>query len=127
MQSSMERFATRFFAMLDRRDGRLVCCNAGHPAPAILRGAHDVAELRSEERRVGKECRSRWSPYHYKKKNPDLDRTFHGPDDKLGLDFSPAVKVCYDFTKKVSVFFFQAEDGIRLRNVTGVQTCALPI
>src|SRR5690349_25137666 len=23
---------------------------------------------RSEERRVGKECRSRWSPYHYKKK-----------------------------------------------------------
>src|SRR3712207_6959235 len=22
---------------------------------------------RSEERRVGKECRSRWSPYHYKK------------------------------------------------------------
>src|SRR3989475_9205205 len=22
------------------------------------------AELRSEERRVGKECRSRWSPYH---------------------------------------------------------------
>src|SRR5258708_37122421 len=24
--------------------------------------------LRSEERRVGKECRCRWSPYHYKKK-----------------------------------------------------------
>ena len=23
-----------------------------------------VAEARSEERRVGKECRSRWSPYH---------------------------------------------------------------
>src|SRR5699024_11414415 len=26
-----------------------------------------------------------------------------------------------------SIFFFQAEDGIRDRNVTGVQTCALPI
>src|SRR5699024_6587283 len=26
-----------------------------------------------------------------------------------------------------SFFFFQAEDGIRFRNVTGVQTCALPI
>ena len=26
-----------------------------------------------------------------------------------------------------SVFFFQAEDGIRDRLVTGVQTCALPI
>src|SRR5438874_11927599 len=24
--------------------------------------------IRSEERRVGKECRSRWSPYHEKKK-----------------------------------------------------------
>ena len=23
-----------------------------------------IAVLRSEERRVGKECRSRWSPYH---------------------------------------------------------------
>src|SRR5699024_11488553 len=28
---------------------------------------------------------------------------------------------CYFF------FFLQAEDGIRYRNVTGVQTCALPI
>src|SRR5207249_3860862 len=27
----------------------------------------------------------------------------------------------------VTIFFFQAEDGIRDRNVTGVQTCALPI
>ena len=25
------------------------------------------------------------------------------------------------------VFFFQAEDGIRVWSVTGVQTCALPI
>src|SRR5256885_11301129 len=25
---------------------------------------NDVINLRSEERRVGKECRSRWSPYH---------------------------------------------------------------
>ena len=24
----------------------------------------DAKRLRSEERRVGKECRSRWSPYH---------------------------------------------------------------
>ena len=24
----------------------------------------DMAWIRSEERRVGKECRSRWSPYH---------------------------------------------------------------
>src|SRR5260221_4031832 len=25
---------------------------------------YEDVELRSEERRVGKECRSRWSPYH---------------------------------------------------------------
>ena len=29
-----------------------------------ITGSYDVAVLRSEERRVGKECRSRWSPYH---------------------------------------------------------------
>ena len=34
--------------------------------------------------------------------NPALERTFHGPDVKLGLDFAPAVKVSYDFTKKVT-------------------------
>src|SRR2546430_10214395 len=28
----------------------------------------DLSYIRSEERRVGKECRSRWSPYHLKKK-----------------------------------------------------------
>src|SRR3712207_1433920 len=35
--------------------------NAGHVAVARLQAAGAV---RSEERRVGKECRSRWSPYH---------------------------------------------------------------
>src|SRR2546429_6634156 len=32
-----------------------------------------------------------------------------------------------DVREPVSVFFFQAEDGIRDVAVTGVQTCALPI
>ena len=50
--------------------GRL-CCHCG--SPAILRSAEGLcrthrpgamAYVRSEERRVGKECRSRWSPYH---------------------------------------------------------------
>ena len=31
----------------------------------IHRGVYELsAKARSEERRVGKECRSRWSPYH---------------------------------------------------------------
>ena len=34
-------------------------------AEATLNAFVDVVtEARSEERRVGKECRSRWSPYH---------------------------------------------------------------
>src|SRR2546425_235807 len=40
------------------------------PMPALAGAATDAAlglgafAVRSEERRVGKECRSRWSPYH---------------------------------------------------------------
>src|SRR5260370_4808 len=35
------------------------------PFNAILVGANALLNVgRSEERRVGKECRSRWSPYH---------------------------------------------------------------
>ena len=35
---------------------------------APVEGGSDAApRQRSEERRVGKECRSRWSPYHSKK------------------------------------------------------------
>src|SRR2546430_8219173 len=32
--------------------------------PAAVLTALQPAAIRSEERRVGKECRSRWSPYH---------------------------------------------------------------
>ena len=44
-----------------------------HSAPSVFQRSLDSMELmkeadtallRSEERRVGKECRSRWSPYH---------------------------------------------------------------
>src|SRR3712207_8112811 len=33
-------------------------------APSYHRATVTQVSLRSEERRVGKECRSRWSPYH---------------------------------------------------------------
>ena len=40
--------------------------NAAIVASALAKGTPARAReaLRSEERRVGKECRSRWSPYH---------------------------------------------------------------
>ena len=34
---------------------------APEDAPALVK---KIGKTRSEERRVGKECRSRWSPYH---------------------------------------------------------------
>jgi hypothetical protein len=34
--------------------------------------------------------------------NPALERTWHGPDVNLGLDFAPGVKVSWDFTKVVT-------------------------
>src|SRR5260221_14527304 len=53
--------------------GVIVCCaDAASRATAVARAARRAERkgresgtaLRSEERRVGKECRSRWSPYH---------------------------------------------------------------
>jgi len=65
--------------VLARKDGNWVIVNRNN-TPADSRGVRrliealqnervtrfveDVASNRSEERRVGKECRSRWSPYH---------------------------------------------------------------
>src|SRR3546814_15182521 len=56
--------------------GRLRCSVCGHRPGAIRLGWTLASRERSEERRVGNECvstfRSRWSPYHYKKKNSPL-------------------------------------------------------
>src|SRR5690348_17738053 len=41
---------------------------------ACVRGRDRRGRLRSEERRVGKECRSRWSPYHEKKNRKNKRR-----------------------------------------------------
>jgi hypothetical protein len=46
--------------------------------------------------------------------NPALERTLHGPDVKEGLGFSPAVKVSYDFTPKISGGFEYYADYGRL-------------
>jgi len=35
-----------------------------HSVGKVLENYRDAEPVRSEERRVGKECRSRWSPYH---------------------------------------------------------------
>ena len=64
------------FANKQKADMKYVVCNADEGDPgafmdrSIMEGdPHSIVEAmavcgRSEERRVGKECRSRWSPYH---------------------------------------------------------------
>ena len=39
-----------------------ICCGSFSDVKTAYENGAD--DLRSEERRVGKECRSRWSPYH---------------------------------------------------------------
>src|SRR6266496_4979779 len=61
---------------------------ARHLGGLQLEGGPQERDGRSEERRVGKECRSRWSPYHLKKK-----KYYHYLNDESGRnDFIYAVK-----------------------------------
>ena len=54
----MIQFLGTFGAVLTEHVGDTVLTAEGDDGP------NDRAIHRSEERRVGKECRSRWSPYH---------------------------------------------------------------
>src|ERR1039458_10626637 len=59
-------------ASLARGEGRRITTHEVHRVSSTLRHvflSYRLAGMpRSEERRVGKECRSRWSPYHLKKR-----------------------------------------------------------
>ena len=57
-QSVTAREAAELYGIAVGRGG-MACCpfhDDRHPSMKV--------DTRSEERRVGKECRSRWSPYH---------------------------------------------------------------
>ena len=45
-------------------DGHILRLVVGQAQVAVGTQQRIFGQLRSEERRVGKECRSRWSPYH---------------------------------------------------------------
>ena len=57
--------STHACTLLESMRCGLRCCLAVAAGEGAGMGASDdLWEVRSEERRVGKECRSRWSPYH---------------------------------------------------------------
>src|SRR3546814_11608476 len=70
LQIARQHLHGRDSAILDRRD-KFAARREGK-----VGAAPEAEALRSEERRVGKECvstcRSRWSPYHYKNKEQTI-------------------------------------------------------
>src|ERR1044071_1616069 len=60
----LDRIAKVDLVILRLATYELLCC-ADVPVNVSIDEAIEIAKrFRSEERRVGKECRSRWSPYH---------------------------------------------------------------
>ena len=57
-----EAYLTELEELIGAADGRTLGLFSSMRAAKEAAGA--LRERRSEERRVGKECRSRWSPYH---------------------------------------------------------------
>ena len=49
---------------LDFKEGKTYVCKETRMRYWTVGKEYQVQLIRSEERRVGKECRSRWSPYH---------------------------------------------------------------
>ena len=56
--------AYRAFLEEKARDAGVDAFGGGGGGGGDIRFREEAKEARSEERRVGKECRSRWSPYH---------------------------------------------------------------
>src|SRR5260370_42596933 len=52
------------FGSTHARDAEFIYVRVSVGAASSRSSSTGVGDQRSEERRVGKECRSRWSPYH---------------------------------------------------------------
>src|SRR2546422_3949863 len=61
--NAKERLVQAKAELLDKNYGK-AATGLGEARQALKKAMGAAGEERSEERRVGKECRSRWSPYH---------------------------------------------------------------
>ena len=65
LRAAAAEYLEKFGLHYDRENEILITMGASEGIDLALRALVDPGdEVRSEERRVGKECRSRWSPYH---------------------------------------------------------------
>ena len=62
--SLVMKVMNKMFALIDLESANKICLKCDPEYALELREHYVAIEGRSEERRVGKECRSRWSPYH---------------------------------------------------------------
>ena len=68
-QATLNDVAAKDYQRTGWFDPRITCLSLDDYEAKVLKGNNDCTMdaaigIRSEERRVGKECRSRWSPYH---------------------------------------------------------------
>src|SRR5881396_3618224 len=103
--------------------------SASGPPGRATGAAPPAGGRRSEERRVGKECfvpcRSRWSAYHYKKKQLTTCRRLPIVKDWGNQPRPPNPR--QSPVPQAWFFFSSRRRHTRWYEVTGVQTCALPI
>ena len=62
--SSVEVISENAFYYCDSLEEITIPDSVTEIEPSAFWGCSNLRVVRSEERRVGKECRSRWSPYH---------------------------------------------------------------
>src|SRR5438067_10390599 len=84
--------------------------------------SHITVPVDLQEKEVKEKQRSKRNIPHHS--SDIFARSARLPDK---ADLENAAEILNQGKKIAILFFFQAEDGIRDRNVTGVQTCALPI
>src|SRR5215204_4537667 len=85
--------------------------------PRVAAAPGEEPGERSEERRVGKECRSRWSPYHKKQHSiPEIAQQLHlsGIIPKIKRDNSAVWSHARDLGQSRRFFFFKQKTAYEI-------------